>query len=143
MSDYEYKMVLRICDENISSKEEHLAWMRQITGKEPRWVEGEDPNEDMELNFSYMRLNEDGTRHQHLPTGYPSNAYFCDVSDGSFYGIDLVVAWTVGEPPMASLHSRDMERLLHEICNVTDANADHVRYLFYGWFNGGNEPIEW
>jgi hypothetical protein len=143
MSDYEYKMVLRLMDENISSKREHLAWMRQITRHEPVWVEGEAPKDSMEFNFSYMQLNEDGTRKQHLPTGYPSNAYLCDVSDGKFYGVDLVVAWTVGEPPMASLHSRDMERLLHEICNVTNADAAHVRYLFYGWFNGGDEPIEW
>jgi len=143
MSDYEYKMVLRLMDENISSKKEHLAWMRQITRREPVWVEGEDPDDDMEFNFSYMQLNEDGTRKQHLPTGYPSNAYLCDVSDGKFYGVDLVVAWTVGEPPLINLHMRDMQRLIPEICNPTNANADHVRYLFYGWFNGGDEPIEW
>ena len=143
MSSMEFKFVLRIYDENISSKQEHLDWMRKLLGKEPEWLEGEDPDDEMELNFSYMQLNEDGTRKQHLPTGYPSNAYFCDVSDGKIYGVDLVVAWTVEEPPMVNLHSRDMDRLLSTFCNTTGANADHVRYVSYAWHNSGDEPILW
>lgn len=36
MSTYEYKAVLRFCDENITSRREHLAKMREWTGEEPR-----------------------------------------------------------------------------------------------------------
>ena len=143
MSQYEYKMVLRAYNENISSKREHLAWMRQITGKEPERLEGEDPDDKRTPHFSYMPLNGNGTRKQHFSTGPPSHAYFCDVSDGELYGADLVIAWTVGESLNVSLGTREMGRMMTKMCNTTGVSPDQVSYVFYGWWNGGDEPIEW
>ena len=140
MSAMEFKVVLRIYDENISSKREHLQWMREEVGEEPVWVEGEDSDDEADFCFSYQRMNEDGTRRQHT-SGQPP--YFAAVDGGDLYGVDLVLVHTVGELPMASIHMRDMDRALSTMCNRTGVNADHVRYLFYAWHNGGDEPIEW
>jgi len=140
MSDYEYKMVLRVCNENVSSKEEHLAWMRKITGEEPQWVEGEDPDDDMEFNFSYTRHNENGTRRQHTTKDKP---YLLDVSSGDLYGADYVIAWTVGEPPMVCMDHRELESHQRDFENFTGSEPWQVNILFYGWWNGGDESIQW
>lgn len=140
MSQMEFKFVLRIYDENISSKREHLKWMREYIGEEPTWIEGEDSDDDMDFNFSYQRLNEDGTRKQHEE---PGKAYFAAVDDGELYGVDLVLCHVVGEMPVVSIHARDMDRALGTMCNRTGANADHVRYVSYAWHNSGDEPIVW
>lgn len=141
MSQMEFKMVLRICNENISSKREHLKWMREHIGAEPTWIEGEDSDDDMEFNFSYQRLNEDGTRKQHTSQDEP---YFAAVDDGELYGVDLVLVHTVGEFPLEVFDVRDLaERHLSTIANRTGIDVEHFQYAVYGWHNSGDEPIKW
>jgi hypothetical protein len=141
MSQMEFKVALRLYDENINNPREHLQWMRETIGEEPTWIEGESPDDDMPFNFSYIRLKEDGTRKQHTTRDHP---YFAAVDDGSLYGVDLVLVHTVGELPLAVFDVRDLaERYVSMMANRTGIDAEHVQFVFYGWHNGGDEPIEW
>lgn len=141
MSQYEYKAVLRFCDENINNSREHLKKMREWTGREPRWVEGEGDD----ILFSYMPLTDRGMRVQHTPNQRP---FFMDVSsnrDGQkLFGLDLVLAWTVGDPPdPVRIHQRTFDGAMQEIMSATNCEPWEIGILFYGWYNGGDEPIEW
>jgi len=140
MSTMEYKTVFRVVDENISSKREHLEYMRRITGKEPTWVEGDEPGEDMYLCFSYQPLTEKGMRVHHTSKDKP---FFMDVASDGLYGIDLVLAWTLDEPSSVSFDYWAFQQHLQTICNATGMDPEHVTFFSYGWYNGGDEPIEW
>jgi hypothetical protein len=140
MSTMEYKVVLRVIDENISSEREHLEYMRRITGEEPRWVEGEDSEDDMPFHFSYQPLTEDGRRVHHTSKDKP---FFMDVAHDGLYGVDLVLAWTLDEPPSVAFDYWAFQGHLQTIANATGLDAEHVTFLSYGWYNGVDEPIQW
>ena len=140
MSTMEYKVVFRVLDENISSKKEHLEYMRRIAGKEPTWVEGEDPDDDMELNFSYQPVDGDGGRVTHMGQDKP---FFMEVAHDGLYGVDLILAWAMDNPPVVSLDYWAFSRHMQTISQATGMDAEFVTFFSYGWYNGGDEPIEW
>ena len=140
MSDWQFKVCFRIYDENINSREELLKVMREVYDSEPTWIEGEDPDDDMELLYGYRRLDENGSPKNHTLKDTP---YFAAVEDDGIFGIELVLLHTRGSMPVVSMnHSRFM-RHLGEVSGKLGIDAEHERLLFYSWWDGGDEPIEW
>jgi hypothetical protein len=137
----EYKICLRYCDENINSRQEHLEKMRYWTRKEPVWIKGE--GEDLEFSYAPI-LGEDGTRIQQTNPYRPffNNVESTSESGYKGYGIELVLIWTIGESSPVSIHPRDYQRAVSEICNATDCD-EHFSLLVYDWDAEGEEPIEW
>jgi len=142
--DWRFKISLRLCNENINSREEHLKMMREVYHSEPTWIEGEDPEEDMELLFGYTLRDEKGQFRNHTLKDKPFFAAVESQHNGHpLYGVELVLLHTRGSMPVERIHPRDFDRHLGAVAHPLDIDIDHVAIMFYGWWDGADEPIEW
>lgn len=116
----EYKTVLRARLPEISSDEDHLAWMREHVGP---------PAEDEPGWWTYRR-------------DWKGAPYLKEVSWNGAYGVELVLMHVVEEldEGLAVTVGELMDHVAHLRGLVGDSP---IKLFSYGWYNGVDEPIEW
>jgi hypothetical protein len=129
----EYKVCLRAKLPWIDSRRGHLQWFRDRVG-EPASVEDED-DDDHHIYFSY-RIDENYKRVEH------DGPWFNPCEWEGDFGVELILSWSLDDP---EFFSTSMEKLVDHFAHMRQVVGEDVEIKLhsYGWYNGGDEYIEW